>query len=377
MTEIFSRAQTSASFSGILKINGRTIPDRQIPSFALGLSESARHEWEKALGRFLLQWVSDAPRIEVRTSGSTGQPTVIQLTRQAMRASAMATGTFFGFGTGMTALLCLSAEYIAGMMMVVRAMVYGMDLIPLPPVNSPLEHLYVNHPVDFAAMVPAQVHASLMDVATRDKLLGIKTLLLGGAPVSPALEKSIAGFHPNAWCGFGMTETITHVALRKIQPGADPGVYTPLPGVGVTLGRRGNLVFHTPYTDAPAETRDAGTLLPDGRFRWLGREDFVINSGGIKIYPEQLEAKIATFFPHPFFISSRIDEARGEAVVMVVEHGHMPARSETSQWNALLRNNLIRKYLPAEIRVAPSFRYTATGKVDRMASLAESRLVEL
>jgi len=373
MTDYNPDGHLPPRFPETLVVNGRNLHAADIRSYALELSEPGGHAWKKALGEFLLQWISDKPWIDVRTSGSTGRPVWMQHTREAMRSSAMATGTFFGFRPGMTVLLCLSAEHIAGMMMVVRALVYGMNLLTLPPVSSPLEYLPENTPVDFAAMVPAQVHASLMDSGTRDKLLAIKTLLLGGAPLSPVLETSVAESHPNAWCGFGMTETITHVALRKIQRGADPGVYSPLPGVGVSLNGLGCLILDVPFSDSTVETRDAGELLPDGRFRWLGREDFVINSGGIKIYPEQLEREIGAFFPHPFLITSIPNEAKGEAVVMVVVHQPVLPAGRIEEWKALLSHKLPKKHLPADIRVVDAFTYTSPGKVDRAATLAGSR----
>ncbi|MGC8865719.1 MAG: AMP-binding protein [Bacteroidales bacterium] len=289
---------------------------KQVTHWAHQLLSSAAHPWEKNLAHFLLEWYDPKnPTITIHTSGSTGAPQAMQVTRQAMIESALRTCHFFGLKEGMNALLCLDTRFIAGKMMIVRAIVCGLNLIVVPPTLDPLAS--VAFAPDFAALVPAQVMASLQNPDSRHVLNQTRILLIGGAPLPPHAEEQLSQIHPSAWITYGMTETLTHVAVRRA--GEQPPAFNPLPGVKFRIDTDGCLRIQAPFLDNEIKTNDVAEILPDGRFLLLGRADFVINSGGIKLYPEQLEQRLASFFTGPFFITSRPHPLLGEVPVIVAE----------------------------------------------------------
>ena len=232
---------------------------------------------------FLNDWHNGSPTVPVHTSGSTGAPKPLRVEKRRMEASARLTCDFLGLAPGDTALLCMPLDYIAGKMMVVRSLVRGLRLVSVKPSSRPLAGLD-EAPV-FAAMVPMQVACSLHCAKERRLLMGIRHLIIGGGAVDKALEKELRSFPNAVWSTYGMTETLSHIALRRLSgPDADSW-YTPFTGVGVSLGADGCLVIDAPLVcDGTLHTNDFAELHPDGRrFRILGRKDNVINSGGVKI----------------------------------------------------------------------------------------------
>jgi len=304
------------------KLNGISFDKEDLREVGYSLvKEGDAHE--HAMGDFLLDWCNDATTVLVKTSGSTGQPKQLSLQKQHMINSAIATGAFFNLQAGDSALNCLPVDFIAGKMMLVRAMVLGLELDYVEPNSSPLD--FVSKTYDFCAMVPLQVYNSLT------KLNQIKTLIVGGAPISHKLKKQVQGKKTRIYETYGMTETITHIAVKNINSGGSSSHPEPvegavetsfktLPGVTVSKDNRDCLIIDAPHiSDNPFVTNDIVELVSDTEFEWLGRFDNVINSGGIKLIPEQIEAKLAAAIENRFFVTGLPDEKLGERLVMVVE----------------------------------------------------------
>lgn len=290
------------------------------------------------------------------TSGSTGKPKKIRLKTAHMRASALKTLQYLGLQRGQSCLLCLSPKYIAGMMMLVRWMEGELDLYFAEPGSEPLRE--IKGSIDFTAMVPYQVFHSL------DQLQKVKTLLVGGGVVDPGLEKNLRGTDCRVFQSYGMTETITHIALREVNPYFQQN-YSLLQGIEVHLDERSCLVINAP--DIGVEnlvTNDVVQLVSETEFRWLGRYDNVVNSGGIKIYPEQLESQLEDLGVSYFFAGVP-DQALGEKLVMIIE-----SDNDTLRKDILPKLEALPKYhRPREIRLLRQFARTKSGKLIRNAIL--------
>jgi o-succinylbenzoate---CoA ligase len=353
-----------------LTINGKYYTSEELLLHANELRAPGKPGWENSLGEFLQQWLNDEETIAVMTSGSTGAPKLTRLSKKAMLTSASMTGSYLCFREGQTALLCLNSAYIAGMMMVVRAMTYRMNLITVPPDGSPLSHISGKTPVDFAALVPAQVFNSLNQTDTLQKLQFIGTLIIGGAQLSPELENRIEGFDGKIYATFGMTETITHIALRRINGPERTDVYTVLPGILIETDNRGCLVVTVPYIESgKIVTNDLISIESNVTFRWLGRADNIINSGGIKIIPETTEKKIARYIQGRFFIASLPDPKFGELPVLVIEAPEKLSDNQKTELAERIKPLVNKEEMPRQILQSLNFSETATGKVNRKESL--------
>jgi o-succinylbenzoate---CoA ligase len=311
---------------------------------------------------FLREWFSESEEMTVLTSGSTGKPKPIRVRKQQMVESAVATCRMLDLKPGDKALLCLSTGFIAGKMMVIRSLVAGMCLYPVAPDGHPLQEAFRQY--DFAAMVPMQIYNSLQSVEEKERLMSIGKLLVGGGPVSEVLEKELKTF-PNAVYGtYGMTETLSHVALRRINGSEASKRYSPLPNVRLSLNESSCLVIDAPLVnDYLLITNDRAELYNDGTFLILGRLDNVINSGGIKIQAESLENFLSPFIQVPFAVSSVPDDKFGEIIVLVVE-GQVDVH--------LLKKMLHDENLPAHEfpkRIVPmdTIPRTESGKINRKA----------
>lgn len=314
--------------------------------------------YEKHIGEFLLQWTDSSKTVTVKTSGSTGKPKTIKLYKQAMVHSAIATGDYFNLKPSNSALLCLPATYIAGKMMIVRAIILGLQLDLVEPSSRPLE--LVKRKYQFAAMVPMQLRNSL------GKLSKIKTLIVGGAKVSGDLKNKIQNCSTVIYATYGMTETITHIAVKKLNRQSS-SKFEVLPNVQITQDERDCLVINVPYiSKAPIITNDVVNIHSNASFELLGRFDNVINSGGIKIHPEQLETKLTPFINTDFFIASRENETLGEEVILVIE----------GQEQKLL-NDVFKSFdkheIPKEVFFLKTFKRTVSGKINRTKTLESSK----
>ncbi|WP_109301091.1 AMP-binding protein [Aquimarina sp. AU474] len=323
--------------------------------------------YEQEVGSFLLDWLNEKDYIVVQTSGSTGKPKKIKIYKRHMINSAKATGKFFKVGEDTTALLCLPANYIAGKMMLVRAMVLGWKIDLVPPRTNPLDTVYKQY--DFCAMVPLQLDNSL------NRLHLIKKLIVGGGPASENLKELIQGVGTKVYETYGMTETITHIAARRINPKKkdkkDSSYFKALPNVSLSMDNRNCLMIKAPeLNDDTIVTNDVVELKTYKKFLWKGRYDNVINSGGIKLYPEEIETKLQLLIGHRFFITSLPDDALGDKVVLIIEQDYNEIAKLTIS-EAIKSLETINKYeIPKEIYFLSQFIETETGKVQRAKTLA-------
>lgn len=269
------------------------------------------------LDDFLDEWNFPEDTIMVHTSGSTGTPKPMRVEKKRMLNSARITCDFLGLKAGDTALLCMPLDYIAGKMVVVRSIKRHLRLISVEPSGHPLKDVMT--PVDFAAMVPMQVYNSMQVPEEREKLRAIRHLIIGGGPVNDDLQQQLAFFPNYVWSTYGMTETLSHIALRRLNGEEASLWYTPFDSVGVSLNAKGCLVIDAPLVhEGRLETHDRAEIR-DGKFRIIGRLDNVINSGGIKIQAEEVEKALHPYLNAPYLISKCKDKKFGEVVVFLTE----------------------------------------------------------
>ncbi|EJL72449.1 AMP-binding protein [Chryseobacterium populi] len=268
-------------------------------------------EFEKKVIFFLEEWLSDSVMVNVQTSGSTGSPKVFGIEKKKMINSATMTCDFLRLKEGYTALLCLPAEYISGKMMVVRSFVRKMKLFIADPSLKPLETL--GKEVDFCAMTPLQVENSL------DKLHLVRNLIIGGASVSESLKKRISNLKINIYETYGMSETLSHIGLKQLAPVTED-YFTVFENVSISKDERGCLTVFAPDLNAEVlRTNDLVEIKNEKQFRFLGRIDNVINSGGAKIFPEELEALVKKEIPHEAVFLGLKDESLGQKLILIIE----------------------------------------------------------
>lgn len=271
------------------------------------------------LEEFMADWHSPSPTTLVHTSGSTGKPKPLLVEKKRMEASARLTCEVLALKPGDSALLCMPLDYIAGKMMVVRSIVGKLNLVCVEPSGHPLKGL--NEAPVFAAMVPMQVYNSLKVDEERRLLCGIKHLIIGGGAVSKEMAAELHTLPNAVWSTYGMTETLSHIALRRLNGNEASEWYEPFESVDVALNDEGCLMINAPLVCSKTLiTNDIAEIAPDGRhFRIRGRKDNVICSGGIKMQIEEIEAKLHPHVNVPFIITKRKDEKFGETVVMLAE----------------------------------------------------------
>lgn len=275
---------------------------------------------------FISEWNNEAQTIHVQTSGSTGAPKKMKVRKDRMIESAKMTCDFLGLQSGDTALLCMNLDYIGAKMMVVRSLVRQLHLIQVAPSGHPLATVDV--PITFAAMVPLQVYNSLQVPEEREKLRQIKHLIIGGGAIDDVLAAQLHDFPHAVWSTYGMTETLSHIALRRLNGLESSSWYTPLQGIKVSTNADDCLVIDAPMLcDSPIVTNDMAEIreisTSEGQntlaFRIIGRRDNVINSGGVKIQMEELERLMRPFLTMPYMVTKRKSEKFGEIVVLMVE----------------------------------------------------------
>ena len=317
--------------------------------------------------KFIEEWYNDSEYVEVKTSGSTGEPKRMMVEKHRMLNSARITCDFLGLKPGDTALLCMSTDYIAGKMMIVRSIERGLKLITVLPSGHPLDlwslarqESRANHPyIDFAAMVPMQVYNSLQVPEEKERLMAIRHLIIGGGAIDDALEAELRTFPNAVWSTYGMTETLSHIALRRISGPEASEWYMPFPTVKLSTTDEGCLVIDAPEVCADTLiTNDIVELKPDGRFRVLGRKDNVICSGGIKIQIEEVERELKPYARVPYIISKKKDEKFGEIVVLLTE-------GDTDEMKAICEEHLPKYHRPKLYQHIDKIPLTETGKPAR------------
>lgn len=379
-----------------LTVAGRTYDRRQLLGWAPEEENSNLRENALAALEFVQRWLAGDERFLLTTSGSTGDPKPIFLSRKQMEASALATGAALGLAAGQQALVCLPTRYVAGRMMLVRGLVLGLPMRVVEPSSDPLAGLAPDWQPDFAAFVPLQMQTLLATALTapgdscfgeetersfryRRLLEGMHAILLGGGPVSTSLHEQVRRISAPVYHTYGMTETSTHVALRRLNGPEAADAFVPLPGVELALDGRGCLAIRGAVTDgAWVQTNDLVELRPDHSFVWLGRWDNVINSGGVKVHIEKVEAlveELQASRPDLSWVGRRTavaglpDDRLGQAVTLVVEGPGLAAEQETEILSAL-RSALDRYEVPRRLAYLPQLPQTPTGKIDRAAMLA-------
>lgn len=329
------------------------------PNFDLN-SIQPTNEFEKSVKAFLVEWFSDSEVMIAHTSGSTGTPKEIILTKENMRKSANMTGKYLHLQKGDSALLVMPVTYIAGKLMLVRAVEIGLKLICMQPTS----HIALNEineslsqkleMIDFVALTPMQVENSLPFVSKCRKLI------IGGAPLSEKVKQELAVYENEVYETYAMTETITHIAFKQVAnrkyTDAEQ-VFEAFDEVNISQDDRGCLVIDTPYDDLQVVTNDVVEIIDQRKFNWIGRADNVINSGGIKLFPEQIENKLKPFVNSDFYVTSKSDELLGQKLILVVEGDERSFDFSSA--------DLTKYQQPKEIIFIDKFIRTESGKIKR------------
>lgn len=322
--------------------------------------------WRNAIYFFLQNWFADNDFITVKTSGSTGKPKSIRLPKQSMINSARMTNHFFDLTDESVCLLCLPATYIAGKMMMVRAIVSGFNLLAVEPSSNPFVNL--QGIIDFAAITPYQLFYAAGTLQKKT----VNKIIVGGGPVTSKLETLSENISSELYETYGMTETCSHIALRRFNGKEKSEYFTVLDGVTIHLDNRDCLAICAPHLlKNEIQTNDIVELKGNTAFRWLGRADSIINSGGIKIYPELLEKKLEEIIPSSYFISSLPDELLENKVILIIESERYTLQ-QLEKLNIQLKKVLTKYEIPKHIFFLSSFIYSEGNKVLRKPSLEKA-----
>jgi O-succinylbenzoic acid--CoA ligase len=312
----------------------------------------------KAFLKFKTEW-DDNDSIEVFTSGSTGKPKKIFIPKQKMILSATKTIRFFNIQEGINALVCLSLDTIAGKMMLARSFVGKWKWKIVEPSVNPLKSIDEN--IDFVALAPLQLERILIECP--EKIQRIKTIIVGGAPVSNSLINLLRENELTVYQTFGMTETVSHIALRKIGKETDV-FYKTVDGVEVSE-INGDLVIHYfEMFEDPIRTNDVVKIISPKLFEWLGRSDFMINSGGVKLNPEKIEQKLSDVIPFSFFITGLNDDRLGQKLALVIENNSNFIPEKLRFQRVLDKFEIPKVYINVM-----EFDRTKSGKVNRLKTI--------
>jgi O-succinylbenzoic acid--CoA ligase len=320
--------------------------------------EALKHKIEG----FLQEWRNPSLFIDTATSGSTGNPKTIRINKKQMIASALMTGEYLNIKKGENALLNLSVDTIAGKMMVIRAIVLELNLLVTSITKNPFTN-YQNVPkIDFIALVPYQVDEILKQHG--DELKKIKNIIIGGATCSEKLIESLKNKKIQAYQTFGMTETISHIAMRRIGLVTDD-YYSTLPNVFISVNSNHQLIIDATNLGVKnLLTNDIIELISENSFIWKGRADFIINSGGVKIHPEKIEQILSKYIEVPFFVSSRKDELLGEKIILVIESSNQLKLDLVEIFKG--ESNYFK---PKEVIYLNKFERTISNKINRIETL--------
>lgn len=341
-----------------IALNGKRYKIDEYESWCYALSSDEENE---KLRQFFKEWTDERDFVIGKTSGSTGAPKSIRLSKKAMLASAELTNSFFNLKAGDSILLCLSVNYIAGKMVLVRAIAGGLNVVVAKPSSEP----DWKGSVALAAMVPMQVQQLLSSAKGRKALSMVENLIVGGSPLSRDCAEKLSDLPVNAYMTYGMTETVSHVALSKIGRETRP-VYTAMSGVRFSLDNRGCLVISAPHlSEENVVTNDVAELISDMSFVWKGRFDNVINTGGVKVHPEVVEDSLRGIIDRRFYVMAEPDDKFGEIVVLKIEGTPLSDNLLAKlQSDMVLRLSKFER--PKKILFLAKFRETDSGKVIRI-----------
>jgi O-succinylbenzoic acid--CoA ligase len=346
-----------------LTINGRMIKVGDI----LSDSTTPQTPFESSLFSFTVKWFRGDEEFAQNTSGSTGVPKQIRISRRQMIASAELTQQALQLKAGETALVCLDPDYIAGKMMLVRSYVTNMKIVAMNPSSNPFQDIHEHLPVDFTALVPSQVHGVIHSRQSY-RLNTTRNIIVGGAALNDETKKLLADFKSSVFATYGMTETVSHIALQHINGPSSSDYFTVLPGITIDKDDRGCLKIRAPFLDDAVITNDIVEIKDEQHFKWIGRVDNVINTGGIKVVPEELEAKIENILASQgiekrVLISSTPDGLLGNKLILVFED-HLPAQI-LDTIKTILKRKLPRYQVPKEFYTNIPFVFTKNGKINR------------
>lgn len=353
-------------FDAIL-LNGREVEIQQI----LSRTAIPKSEFEAATFSFIADWFGPTENFIQHTSGSTGPPKTITITQKQIITSAKLTEQALGLTKGYNALCCLSPAYIAGKMMLARCFITGMKVISVTPSANPFMEITPDQRIDFVALVPSQLHDILRSEKS-EYFHTIKKAIIGGAILDSESQHKLQQYECKFYATYGMTETVSHIALRLLNGKDASADYTTLPGITIGIDNRSCLVIRWPNLSHPIITNDVVDLVDENTFRWIGRWDNVINTGGTKVIPEAVERKIEKIFQalgisQNFFVGSLPDQKYGHKIVLVIE-GDVN-RENIQLLNSSMHSVLSKHEIPKEILTGISFIITENGKINRKATL--------
>jgi len=339
-------------YSNSITINGKLYTSEQL----LSLNISSFPEWEKLFFNFIFEWLNEEEYITVKTSGSTGSPKSIKISKITFVNSALNTGNYLNLNKKDTALLCLPGNYIAGKMMIVRAFVIGYDLHWQKPSSTPI----IDEKYSFSAMTPMQLQNILK--SNKTSINKIDKLIIGGAPANKELIDKVSTLDTKIFETYGMTETASHIALKKLNEKSD--FFEVLDGINISIDQKHCLTISSKYLNIDdLTTNDLVEIKNKKFFKWLGRIDNVINSGGIKLIPEQIEAKLNSIIDNKFFIFAEKHPLLSQSVALVIES------KDSIDLNHL--KNILTKYeIPKNIYYLENFAFTDSGKINRRQTIA-------
>lgn len=317
--------------------------------------------WVRPIEDFLNNWKSESPTIKHQSSGSTGTPKIIEVTKRAMSISAKRTNQFFSLDSNSIYLLAIPAKFIGGRMMIVRALLNNAHVIACEPSLNPLQHIPDNVHIDFAAFTPAQLYEIVHNPITKNRLMNIRKSIIGGAPLSAELQNIVSEFPIEVYETYGMTETLSHIALKK----AGDTKFVPVSkDIKLSVTQEGCLTIDDSelLESNPIKTNDIVELNENQEFIWKGRADFIINSGGLKIHPEEIEkqlAQIPELSNRTFYIIGQKDELFGEIVTLKVEG------PQIDDLDSKIKQKLEKNKCPKKIQFVPKLERTENGKILR------------
>jgi o-succinylbenzoate---CoA ligase len=337
-----------------ININGKIVKINEI----LLNNITPGSEFEKYTYDFIRDWLNGVEHFTINTRGSTGTP----------KHSALMTIQALGLQKNNTALVCLNTNYIGGKMMLARALLGNMKINAVEPATNPLKNVIQSF--DFIALVPLQLQA-ILESSDRHKLDHVQSIIIGGAPINSELQSEIKKIQSPVYATYGMTETVSHIALQHLNSSESNSYFKTLPQIKIQSDERGCLIIEAPYLNQKIYTNDLVKIINEENFLWLGRWDNIINTGGVKVIPEKIEAEIEKINAYKninqkFFICGIPDERLGEKVVLIIE-GEIH-----SAWQNILLSlkQTCSKYeYPKEIRSALKFTYTNNSKINRKITM--------
>ncbi len=352
----------------MFQINFSELSQAEIAETATKKLSEPIKDWEKQIWLFLQQWLSTDETISVFTSGSTGLPKQVYHHKQHVKNNAQATCAALKLTKGNTALLCLPANKISGIMMLVRSIELPMNLICMEPSVYSLLHIPANKEIDFAAFTPMQFQQIMESVQAEKNASQIRNVILGGEGISQPLLQYITKLSTEVYITFGMTETISHIALKKLTGKNADAQYNTLPDITVSSNTENQLIIQAPKFGQPhLLTNDEVKIVSPTQFEWMGRTDNVINSGGVKIHAEEVERKLQEHINIPFFVTRLAHDKTGEQVAIAIE-------AKTLLPGLLAKLKSIFQFLPKleqpkTLILVEFFSRTDNGKINRGNSL--------